>query len=245
MKPMPFPRITGEGLCAWMGPAFILILIPAWLNMGFLPPPSPQSSADEIAAFFRKNADEIKLGAMMTMQFCMLGLFWTAAIFVQLKRTKSQLAQTLSYLQFIAGAVAYSVFTLPTILWTTIVFRSERPASEILLLNDFAWLALVMPVSSAMIQAAAIGVAILVDAEKSPIFPRWSGYMNLWVSLTFGPGMLATFFNHGPFAWDGVFVFYVPLAVFTAWVFVMSYLVSAAASQKSDQREDSVHSPAG
>jgi hypothetical protein len=56
-----------------------------------------------------------------------------------------------------------------------------------------------------MIQNFAIGTAILSD--RSNILPRWVGYMNFWVALSFVPDVLAYFFKAGPFSWRGLFVF--------------------------------------
>jgi hypothetical protein len=43
------------------------------------------------------------------------------------------------------------------------------------------------------------------------------------------PGGLLTFFKKGPFAWSGVFVYWVPLVVFLGWYLVMFAMLRMAA----------------
>ena len=45
--------------------------------------------------------------------------------------------------------------------------------------------------------------------------------VTLWVGALFVPGGLLTFFKHGPFAWNGLFAFWIPLLTFFAWYLLM------------------------
>jgi hypothetical protein len=49
------------------------------------------------------------------------------------------------------------------------------------------------------------------------------------VAVLFIPGGLLTFFKTGPFAWSGVFVYWVPLVVFFSWYLVMFVVLRQAA----------------
>jgi uncharacterized protein (DUF983 family) len=42
------------------------------------------------------------------------------------------------------------------------------------------------------------------------------------------PGVMCLLFKTGPFAWNGLFVFWIPLAVFGSWFVVMSLLLLRA-----------------
>ena len=61
-----------------------------------------------------------------------------------------------------------------------------------------------------------------------PIFPRWLAFYNLWSALLMAPGSLIPFFKTGPFAWDGLFAFWLPATVFGIWFVVMQVMVLKA-----------------
>ena len=77
-----------------------------------------------------------------------------------------------------------------------------------------------------------VGVATLSDQRERPIFPRWFGFFNLWVAVLFLPVSLLTFFKTGPFAWSGVFGWYLGLIAFGTWYFVAFYVLQQAIRER-------------
>ncbi len=227
--------------CAALGPVFILVLFPAWLNMGFIPPLAPTLTPDQVFEIYDRSRNEIRLGAMLTMQFAIFGIAWTVAISAQMRRIEAGSTPVLTYLQLVMGSAGFFLFVIPCIFWTLAAFRADRSAELVYLLNDMGWLSLVMPVFPAAIQAFAIGVLILSDKGSRPVFPRWAGYLNFWCGINFLPGALGTFFKTGPFAWNGLFDFWLPLGVFSFWIAMMAVLVIAAARrQMAEERGGSI-----
>jgi hypothetical protein len=107
----------------------------------------------------------------------------------------------------------------------------------VLALNDLAWLPFVGIISLFMVQCAAIAACVLQGMNQT-VFPRWAGYFNIWAALLLSPAVLIYFFKSGPFAWDGVLVFWIGLTVLGVWFAVMSVVLRAAIlGQESDERE--------
>jgi hypothetical protein len=214
---------------AWCGPVFVALLAPIWWYMGFLPPLSPKMSPIEVAQFYADHRFAIRFGATMIMQLAMLYVLWAAAISTQIRRAESDSATFLAYAQLALGAIASILFVIPAMFWTVAAYRPELDVQLRYLVNDMAWLSLVMPVMSAVLQALVIGYAIISDKREVPLYPRWAAYFNFWVGVTFLPGGLATFFHSGPFAWNGIFDFWIPLVAFSVWICVMAVLTARAA----------------
>jgi hypothetical protein len=106
-----------------------------------------------------------------------------------------------------------------------------RDPQILLAMNDTAWFLFVCITSTPMLQTVAIGTAIFLDTRDGrpdPVFPRWAGYLNYWVAVLFTPGTIAVFFHDGPFAWNGLFTWYLPLTVFAIWMIAMSVLMLKA-----------------
>ena len=61
-----------------------------------------------------------------------------------------------------------------------------------------------------------------VLTNPATTFPRWVGYLNLWVAFAFVPDILAYFFFSGPFAWNGIFVFWLALTAYVVFLVTMS-----------------------
>ncbi len=208
-------------LCAWSGVAFaIFFTLGFWPLTHFMPPPSPTMSAIDVAAMYGQNTNQIRFGLLVMMGSSGLILPFTAVIAVQMKRMEDA-PSILTYLQLASGAVGVVFFIVPCLLWSVAAFRPERSPELIALMNDCGWLLFLMPFTTFIVQNFAIGFAILGDKSVQPVFPRWVGFFNFWVAVLFVPGGLLTFFKTGPFAWNGLFAFWVPFVVFFAWYMLM------------------------
>ena len=207
--------------CAWCGVLFVTLLTIGWILIaGLVPLPPPSNDAAAIAELFSSNTGAIRFGALLSMFSISLTAPWIAVIAVQMKRIEGA-TPVLTYTQLVAGAVTVLILTLPTVLWTVAAFRPERSPELVLLLSDFSWIAFIMTFPPFFVQLVAIGAAIISDRAERPVFPRWVGYFNVWVAVLFMPGGLITFFKTGPFAWNGLLAFWMPLTVFFLWYGVM------------------------
>ena len=208
-------------LCAWSGIAFLILFTIGWVLLArFLPPPSPALSADDVASIYQHNTGAIRFGLMLAMIAGGLTAPWVAVIANQMKRIEGD-SPVLTYTMLVAGAAGVMILVFPTIIWTVAAFRPDRSPELIMLLNDFGWLLFVMTFSPFFVQNIVIGLAIFSDDASEPVFPRWLGYFNMWVAILLVPGGLITFFKTGPFAWDGIIAFWLPLVIFFGWFLVM------------------------
>lgn len=211
----------------------VLITVGWWLLAHFVPPPSPALGAEEIAAMFRGNTTGIRTGMILMIMGSALWAPFIAVISAQMSRIEGN-PPALAYTQLLCGTLNVAIVLLGAMLWTTAAFRPDRDPQLILLLNDMAWLIVAMPFGPIVVQACAIGIAILGDKSKSPIFPRWLGYLNFWLAFLSVPAGLMTFFKTGPFAWNGLLAFWLPLLIFGIWFNAMIMQVFKAIRQQPD-----------
>lgn len=130
-------------------------------------------------------------------------------------------------MQFGGAVLLQTFFVLCGMLWITATFRPELDDNTVRVLHDAGWLMFVMVFPAYVMQMCCIGVAALIDSNPASIWPRWAGYLNLWVGLSGAGGGLAVFFKNGPFAWNGLIGFYLPIVVFAIWIITMTYLMHA------------------
>jgi hypothetical protein len=66
---------------------------------------------------------------------------------------------------------------------------------------------------------------------RSP-FPRWFGYRTIWVALITEVGAVGYLTKHGPFAWNGLFVFWLPFGIGFAWLALLAILLLRSLKQQ-------------
>ena len=116
---------------------------------------------------------------------------------------------------------------VPAMTWTVAAFRPERDPAITQLVSDMAWLWWVGG-ASILLMMIPVAVTALLDRSPEPVFPRWAGYLNLWIALLIIPDQLLFFFKTGPFAWNGLIGIYIPLAVFGSWFVTTFWLLRKA-----------------
>lgn len=215
-------------LCAWSGIAFaVLTLIGIIFLARFFPPPSPALGADAVVSIYSGNLNGVR-AAMVTMMMG-AGLFipFTALITHYIIRIEGRVG-VVSIMQIMGGFSNMMLFFYPCLWWLTASFRMERDPELILMLHDAAWLQYLGAIAPFLFMLGSAGIAAFLDDSETPVFPRWYGYFNIWAILIFLPDQLIFFFKTGPFAWNGLFGWWLPLFDFFGWILVTFYLLRRA-----------------
>jgi hypothetical protein len=145
---------------------------------------------------------------------------FTAVVAQQIARIEGGIG-VLTISQVMGGVGNVFLTFYPAIWWVVASFRPERAVELTQLINDAAWLQFVGGLTPFLPILVTIAIASLADDSEHPAFPRWCGYFNLWAFVLFLPTQLIFFFKTGPFAWNGILAFWIPLTVFTLWFIVM------------------------
>jgi Domain of unknown function (DUF4386) len=207
-------------LCAWCGPVFLtLFLVGFWFVAGLVPPPAATDTAQQIAGFYRNHAGQLRVGLLLLLIGAPLLVPFSLLLAMQLKRSDERIAP-LAYVQLLMSVVTMLELLLPVVLMGAAAFRPSRPPASTQVLNDTAFTILLWAFSPPTFEFAAIGLAILWDRSERPLFPRWSGYVDLAVAAIFALGAPALFVKRGAFGWDGVLAFWAVFASFGVWVWV-------------------------
>jgi hypothetical protein len=207
-------------LCIWCAVPMCVLLFGGLTISGFISPVLPSETADEVAHQYRTNTDAIRIGLALSFFGVIFFLFFGAAISAQTRRIECS-PPVLTYLQTACFASGSLIFIIPWVCWQTAAFRPERSATEIALMNDLGWMCFVFAYVAFTAWLVAIGLAILSDTSRTPVYPRWLGYANFYVAITFIPDNLIPFFKTGPFSWNGFFPYWFPFAMYGIWILVM------------------------
>jgi hypothetical protein len=215
-------------LCAWTGVLFMLVFLVAMtMVVRFVPPVSPALDSTAIARLFAEQSMQIRVATALMMSGAALGWCWSACVATWTARMEGSMP-VLSFTQLLCGVFSFGGVYFAVVAWSSAAFRADRPQELVYLLSDQGWYWIVMMGSCAWMQMLAIGLAVLFDKATEPTFPRWVGYFNIWIGVLQIPGVMVAFFTTGPFAWDGLVAFWIPLTSFSAWIAVDTWAILRA-----------------
>lgn len=221
-------------LCAWAGPAAVLVTLLGWLIAGILPLPLGASSTTQEVVSFYGHATRVLTGLVIAqlgicLVFPLIGLIGYFLLRIEGRRP------ILTFVQLTTGAATGVLLLVPMLLMAVISFRPFRNPEITVTLNDIAWLVFLTPIAPFIIQNVTIGIAILGDRAQT--LPRWVGYLNFWIAASFLPDVLAFFFHSGPFSWQGVLVFWLALTTYSVFLIGMGLVMRSAIRRTARQAD--------
>ena len=218
-----------QTIMIWWGLVLIVIY---GLSLGFLlkmvPLPSAQLSAAQVAAFYAANSFDIRLGATICSYSSAFMVPLAVVVSVQMARLEKGIP-IWSILQLAGGCMMSIFLVLPPIFWGVAAFTPTRAPDVTLVMHELANLTLTTTDQYYIFQMVAIAVVGL-SQKPAPFaaFPRWFSYLTIWAAFMFEAGAIAFMPKSGPFAWNGLFVFWCPFTIFGAWCFSMSFTLLRA-----------------
>jgi hypothetical protein len=211
--------------CVWSWPvAIVAFAVPFVFVAGLVPPPSPAWSAQELADFFADNRTGIRVGVLGAMFASALLLPFYAVVSSEIKKIEGE-PGLLASIQWGGAVVLVAFFQIICLAWITASYRPDVSPEITRMLNDYCWFVWSTLIPTYMVQYICMAVAGFIDKRPAPLWPRWAAYMNLWVAVTGAGGVLAVFFKTGPFAWNGVVGFWIPVILFAVGMSINTWLL--------------------
>ena len=203
-------------LGVWSGVAFCALWGGGLLLTGWIPPMPPNLEAEAVATLVQNRSLQILLGVAFMTCFAVLYLPWTITLSEIIRPIEAPghfLAQT----QLLSGLMAQVTFFIPPYLFAAAAYRPFRNPEVTQALLDVGWLMFITGIGPFILQYTALAIAIFADKREVPAFPRWVGYLQVWISVSFICALIPFFLKSGPFSWNGMFVWWVPASIFAIW----------------------------
>jgi len=232
-------RADGEWMLLWTLPVLGILWLSAFLLFpGFVQPMSPAMSAQEVAAFYRdpQNLPRIRY-SMIVFNWFAVGLIPILALIVLQIRRMAHRTPIFSYAMIACAAGGPTIFLMANLFWLLAAFRPERDPELTLLLNDLAWVTFSSQVGFLIAQSVILAVAIHLDRQERPVFPRWVAHFNVVVAALLIPAAFTGAALTGPVAWDGVLTFWVRNLAIGLWIVVMAVVLARAIGRQRAEDE--------
>lgn len=227
----------------WWGIAFAIIYGTVYMFLlDMVPLKSPTWTPQHVADWYVENQGKIKWAAVIDSWVGAFMMPILVVVVVQMARVEKGGLRIWSVLSLVSGALFSLFLVLPPIFWGVAAYSAPRSNPDITnLMHELACLTFVTGAQFYIFMWIGITVIALRPATqlvKNNPFPRWWGYTNLFMAILFEPGALAFVPRTGPFAWNGLLVFWVPLFNFFAWLVIQSWLIfRALRAQEADPEE--------
>jgi hypothetical protein len=220
------------------GLAFVLLLQQAPLK-------NPQWSPEQVVYWYDHNHTRIRWGAVIcSFTGCFMLPIW-AVFTMQMARVEPGRWKVWSAMSLVSGALMSIYLALPPMFWGVAAYTAHRKDSEVTtIMHELASLTMTTTDQAYIFAWVAVTVIALrpgTQRVKNNPFPRWWGYGSLWITFMFEAGAFAFLPRTGPFAWNGLLVFWSPFVLFTIWIIIQSNLTFRAIRA---QREDPDPEPA-
>lgn len=205
-------------LCLWCGPVMLVLFGLGFMVCAeYLPPPSAAESPVELVARLKANLGGFRLGMVITMAGFSLMVPWAVGLAARL-RTAEGGFPVLVYTQIGSVAIGSLIGQGACWIFEATAYRLDDTDPYIIrALHDLGFFTFLAPWPSFTVWCFALAIAIFRDKRVQPDFPRWAGYLCAWTGLLFMPACLIFWFKTGPFSWNGVIAFYVPVFIFFIW----------------------------
>lgn len=235
-----------QRLCAWSGIVFTgLFVLGFGVIARFIPLPDPGDSAQEVADMYAEDRDQIRAGMVVSMFALIFYIPFATLISVHLKRIEGK-HTPLTYAQLGLGVVLGPLFIMPFYCIIVAALRPERSPEDIQQLNDLGFLPFTGIIYTIFLQNMVIGIAVLSDKRDKPIFPRWWGYLSIWMGILYLPACLDAFYDDsGPLAWNGILSFWLSAIAFFAWVVITVWLLLRMTGDLERDEAQATVSPIG
>jgi len=201
-----------ERLGAATGIVFVVIGVAAYLIAGT--PPKAGASAQEVISYHHDNLDALRMSNYLWGVAGIFFLWFLGSLRAHLRRAEGDTGR-LSAVVFGSGLVAGTIFTVGTIVGSSIV--EHTPEEATLTLHDVA----VQATNYASFGFIAFAVATALISGRTKVYPAWLGSLAWLVALAGVGASLALLVDSGPFATGEVFG-NVAFGLFFLWFLALS-----------------------
>ena len=220
-----------ELMLIWSAPiGLVLLLIGFWPLSRYIPPPSANDSAVKIAHFYQHDTTAIRAGLLVA--FVSFMTFEPLVAVVTRLMLRRERNNALAWLQLGGGTGSWLFLLIPTMVLSAAAFRPYRSPDVTQALHDVGWFFFFMGFVPFVVQSIAITLFVFEDtahsADQPPLFPRWVAYFGIAFEILFAFGGLCTFFKTGPFAFQGLLTYWVPLGMYGAEILVLTWVCHQA-----------------
>lgn len=196
--------------------------------MNLFPLPPPLLGVEEVVHLYTQNNLQFLIGAALMMVSGCFMLPWVVVLYAQMSRYEKG-TPVWAILQGMAGTLQTGLFIVPPFFWGLAAFSPQRDPGLTVMLHEAGFISFIVPICTMTLVVIPVSVICFMrKSDTHSAFPRWLGYIGLLQATEGQLGVMALLFKSGPFAWNGLFPFFLPVGLFGAWITPLLFLLLRA-----------------
>tara|TARA_R110000787_G_scaffold25236_10_gene70991 strand:- start:3748 stop:4464 length:717 start_codon:yes stop_codon:yes gene_type:complete len=209
--------------CAWI---FSLLVIVGWLGIGGFYAPFPADLGIDATKewYTETNRWPTIIGCSILYFACIFLVPSSVQFGIMLSKQEGRWPLW-SITVSVAGIFISLIIFLNACAWIVTAYRPETGADVIQSWNDWAWFAFLLGWCYLALEMIAAGVAELMDERETPMVPRWFTWFTFAGAFAEVTAMGPAFFKSGPFAYNGLFGFYMPMIIWGIYLNGTAYFM--------------------
>lgn len=224
---------------AWCGPIFLAVFTGFW---GWLAGNMPPAGADLTPLQITQHYVDNRMALIVGMSVCMVGSAfyfpWGIAVAQVIRRIDGR-DSLLAQMETMGATVTLVFPVIACGIWLTAALEVNILAPELIhMLYTMGWMIIDLAYMVTSFQIAGVSLAFARDRRAQPLVPGWVVWWGWITFAAFFPVSLIPFFKTGPFAFHGLFNFWIAFFTWYIWCGSLSTYVIRAVSRL--EREDAM-----
>lgn len=219
-------------LMAWTGPVFFIGFFCMWgLLADNFPPMAASASPQEMWQHYKDLQFEIMLGMSVCMVLGSCYITFGAAVSRVMRRIEGNEGM-LSNLELMGATITYCPIVVACGIWLTCAIQIDTLTPDMVqFLYRLGWMIIDIAYMVTSWQIIAAAVIFLRDQRENKLVPTWVSWWGFVTVASFFPVSLIPFFETGPFAFHGMFNFWVAFPTWYIWIVSMSIFIIKAVNR--------------
>lgn len=217
---------------AWTGPVFFIGFFCMWgLLADNFPPMAASTSAQDMWQHYKDLQTQIMIGMSVCMVLGSCYITFGAAVSRVMRRIEGPEGM-LSNLELMGATITYCPIVVACGIWLTAALQIDVLSPEaVQTMYYLAWMIIDIAYMVTSWQIIAASVVFLRDKREKKLVPAWVSWWGFVTVASFFPVSLIPFFKDGPFAFHGMFNFWIAFPTWYIWIVSMSIFIIKAVNR--------------
>ncbi len=220
----PVENIGSQKLGLWCSWIFAALTVIGWLGIAHFYAPAPANLGIDATKVWFTETHHWGTIVGCTIFYIACGFLVPGSIQFGIMLAKIEGRWPLwSLTTAVCGIFISLIIFLNACAWIVCAYRPETGADVIQSWYDWSWFAFLLGWIYLAVEMLATAAVEFMDKRPVPMIPRWLTWVTLFGGVSLITAAGPAFFKSGPFAYHGLFGFYIPMVIWGTYLLLTTW----------------------